>query len=130
MVAQVKIYGLRSSLSPRREAMSKAIHEALMETFGLPENKKFHRYILFDAEDFNYSPDRTEEYTIIELSIFEGRSVETKKKLIVLLYLKIKEQIGINGQDIEITIFETPMSSWGIRGMPGDELALDYKVKI
>ena len=130
MVAQVKIYGLRNSLSQRRETMSKAIHQALMEAFGLPENKRFHRYILLDAEDFKYPPDRTEEYTIIEFSIFEGRSVETKKKLIELLYLRIKEQVGINGQDIEITIFETPMSSWGIRGMPGDELALNYKVKV
>ncbi|OAD23186.1 transglutaminase-like protein [Candidatus Thiomargarita nelsonii] len=38
--------------------------------------------------------------------------------------------MGIEPQDIEITLFETPMSNWGIQGMPGDELALNYKVKI
>ncbi len=43
---------------------------------------------------------------------------------------KIKEYTGIVSQDIEITISETPMENWGIRGMPGDELALNYKVKI
>jgi len=128
-MAQVKIYGLKSSLSDKTEKLSKAIHESLMEAFGLPENKKFHRYIMLDEKNFIYPPDRSRNYTIIELSIFEGRSVDTRKKLINLLYANIKGQVGIEEQDLEITIFETPMSNWGIRGMPGDELALDYKVK-
>ena len=129
-MAQVKIYGLRSSLTQIREQLSGAIHEALMESFGLPENKKFHRYILLDEDDFQYPPDRSNQYTIIELSIFEGRSIEAKKKLINLLFYKIESQVGIDKQDIEITFFETPMSNWGIRGLPGDELALTYKVDV
>jgi phenylpyruvate tautomerase PptA (4-oxalocrotonate tautomerase family) len=129
-MAQVKIYGLKGSLSEKRECLSNAIHESLMEAFGLPENKKFQRFIMLDENDFIYPTDRSIEYTIIELSIFEGRSVETKKKLINLLIQKIGLQSGIQKQDIEITIFETPMANWGIRGMPGDELKLNYKVSI
>ena len=129
-MAQVKIYGLESSLSEKTEKLSNAIHESLMDAFGLPENKKFHRYILLDEKNFKYPSDRSSNYTIIEFSIFEGRSKETKKRLINLLYEKIKQQVEIEEQDIEITIFETPMSNWGIRGMPGDELALSYKVKV
>lgn len=129
-MAQVKIYGSKNSLVKKRENLSKAIHESLMEAFGLPENKLFHRFIMLDEENFKYPSDRSSNYTIIELSIFEGRSIETKKQLINLLYKRIKERAGIEAQDIEITIFETPMSNWGIRGMPGDELALNYKVKV
>lgn len=129
-MAQVKIYGLKSSVQHIREVLSKAIHEALMDAFGLPKNKRFHRYILLEEDNFYYPSDRSEKYIIIELSIFEGRAVETKKQLISLMFSKIKEYVGINEQDIEITIFETPMSNWGIRGMPGDELALNYKVKV
>jgi phenylpyruvate tautomerase PptA (4-oxalocrotonate tautomerase family) len=129
-VAQVKIYGLEGSLAKHKESLSKSIHESLMEAFGLPENKMFHRFIMLDEENFKYPDDRSSNYTIIELSIFEGRSIETKKQLINLLYKKINKQTGIEENDIEITIFETPMSNWGIRGMPGDELALNYKVKV
>ena len=32
--------------------------------------------------------------------------------------------------DIEITIFETPKANWGIRGLPGNELRLNYTVDI
>ena len=129
-MAQVKIYSLESSLAKHKESLSKSIHESLMEAFGLPENKMFHRFIMLDKENFKYPDDRSGNYTIIELSIFEGRSIETKKQLINLLYEKINKQTGIEKNDIEITIFETPMSNWGIRGMLGDELALNYKVKV
>ncbi len=129
-MAQVKIYGLKVPLAKNKEGLSKSIHESLVEAFGLPENKMFHRFIMLDKENFKYPEDRSSNYTIIELSIFEGRSIEAKKQLINLLYEKINKQTGIEENDIEITIFETPMSNWGIRGMPGDELALNYKVKV
>ncbi|SMN17352.1 putative [uncultured Candidatus Thioglobus sp.] len=129
-MAQVKIYGVSGVLSKNKALISKAIHEALMVAFGLPENKLFHRFISLDKDNFLYPTDRTEKYTIIELSIFEGRSIETKKQLINLIFSKIKEYTEIEGQDIEITIFETPMTNWGIRGMPADELVLNYKVKV
>jgi phenylpyruvate tautomerase PptA (4-oxalocrotonate tautomerase family) len=32
-------------------------------------------------------------------------------------------------QDVEITIHESPKENWGIRGKPGDELSLSYKVE-
>ncbi len=129
-MAQVKIYGLKSSLSPKRELLSKAIHDSLKEAFELPENKLFHRYFLLEKEDFKYPNDRTENYTIIELSIFEGRSVETKKMLINTLFKNIKSHTGFEEKDVEITIFETPKHNWGIRGVPGDELNLNYKIEI
>jgi phenylpyruvate tautomerase PptA (4-oxalocrotonate tautomerase family) len=100
-----------------------------MEVFGLPENKRFHRYILLDEAEFLYPSDRTPGYTIIELSIFLGRTVETKKALIRAIFLKAEQYAGIDPHDLEITIFETPMSNWGIRGVPGDELVLNYNVE-
>ncbi len=58
------------------------------------------------------------------------RSVETKKSLIRGLFARLESGCGIAPQDVEITIFETPKHNWGIRGAPGDELALDYKVEV
>jgi phenylpyruvate tautomerase PptA (4-oxalocrotonate tautomerase family) len=126
-MAQVKIFGLRRSLAKDRTALSEAIHSAVMDAFQYPAEKKFHRFIGFDEADFIYPSDRSDRYTIIEFSIFEGRSVEAKKSLIRLLYERVPQLTGIAPQDIEVTIFETPRHSWGVRGMPGDEIALNYK---
>jgi len=80
--------------------------------------------------DFIHPADRSDAYTIIEISIFEGRSVEAKKSLINLLFANIEKACGIQAQDVEITIFETPMANWGIRGLPAEELTLNYKVRV
>ena len=62
--------------------------------------------------------------------MFEGRSAEAKRNLIKALFISIQQNCGIEPQDVEITIFETPKANWGIRGMPGDELTLNYKVNV
>lgn len=127
-MAQVKIYALKSELEKTREKLSSAIHGCLVKCFGLPENKRFHRFILLEKENFLFPEDRSEKYTIIELSIFSGRSEETKKLLIRRLFEEIEKETGIKNQDVEITLFETPQMNWGIRGKTGDELQLGYKV--
>lgn len=74
----------------------------------LPPDKRFHRFFPLDESDFYFPAGRTAAYTIIEISMFEGRSVEAKKRLIGLLFERISARFGISPQDIEITIFETP----------------------
>ncbi len=101
-----------------------------MDAFDYPSEKRFHRFFPMDQEDFLFANERTVAYTIIEISIFEGRSIESKKKLINLLFDQIKNELNISSDDIEITIFETPKHNWGIRGVPGDELTLNYKVNV
>jgi phenylpyruvate tautomerase PptA (4-oxalocrotonate tautomerase family) len=129
-MAQIKIYGRRDHLDRLRSDLSNAIHACVGEVLELPENKRFHRFIALDAGDFIHPEDRGERYTIIEISMFEGRTIETKKRLIRLLFQRLEADCGISPRDIEITIFETPRHNWGIRGLPGDELSLDYSVKV
>lgn len=129
-MSQVKVFGLRTALDACKEALSDAIHAAVMEALDYPAEKRFHRFIGLDRGDFIHPADRSERYTIIEVSMFEGRSVGAKKALIRALYRRIPEATGIVPQDIEITLFETPRQAWGIRGLPGDEIGLNYKVKV
>jgi len=128
-LAQVKVYGLKESLAPIRGRLSDAVHGCVVEALGLPPEKRFHRFLPLDREDFLFAPDRSDRYTILEISMFEGRSVETRKALIRLLYERLGA-LGIAPADLEITITETPRCNWGIRGMPGDELGLGYKVEV
>jgi phenylpyruvate tautomerase PptA (4-oxalocrotonate tautomerase family) len=129
-MAQIKIYGVREKLIPRREQLSDVIHSCVMDALHYPAEKRFHRFIPLDRENFIAPNDRSDDYLIIEISLFEGRSVEAKKHLIGLLFERIAQTFSISQNDIEITIFETPRHNWGIRGKPGDELDLNYKVDV
>ncbi|MFL0198096.1 tautomerase family protein [Clostridium sp. WILCCON 0269] len=129
-MSQIKVYGLKDNLNNIKEKLSEVIHSCVVDAFQMPEDKRFHRFFPLDRENFYFQSNRTEKYIIIEISIFEGRTTEAKKKLIRLLFQRIQEELNIMPNDIEITIFETPSYNWGIRGLPGDELSLDYNIKI
>ena len=129
-MAQVKIYGLRESLDPIKAQLSDVIHSCVVDALQFPQDKRAHRFFPLNPDDFYYPSGRTTKYTIIEISMFEGRSVETKKYLIRLLFERAHQQLNILPQDLEITITETPKHNWGFRGMPGDEIDLNYKVEV
>jgi phenylpyruvate tautomerase PptA (4-oxalocrotonate tautomerase family) len=129
-MAQVKIYGLRAQLEPIKSRLSDVIHQCLVEAFKLPEDKRFHRFIALEADDFIFPSGRSDKYTIVEIIMFEGRSLESKKRLIHLLYESFASSLEVSKQDLEIVMLESPRHNWGIRGLPGDELALNYNVNV
>jgi hypothetical protein len=129
-MAQVRIYGERGHLGRVRSALSDALHACLMDALQLPAGKRFQRFIALEAADFIYPPDRSGAYTILEISMFAGRSAAAKRRLLGLLMERVPARAGIAAHDLEITIFETPAANWGVRGRTGDELALAYRIDV
>jgi len=129
-VAQVKVYGLREHLEPVKQALSDAIHSCVVEALKFPLNKRAHRFFHMERGDFFFPASASEKYTIVEISMFEGRSVETKKHLIRLLFERVCSEADRKPNEIEVTITETPKHNWGFRGGPGDEVGLSYEVEV
>jgi phenylpyruvate tautomerase PptA (4-oxalocrotonate tautomerase family) len=129
-MSQIKIFGIRESLYPVREKLSEVLHSCIMEAFAYPKDKRAHRFIYLEKDSFFYPDGRSDNYTIIEISLFEGRSIEAKKKLYQLIFERFEKDLSISPVDVEITLFETPMYNWGIRGKSGDELVYNYKVNV
>lgn len=131
-MAQIKIYGIADHLNPVKAAMSDAVHACIVEALQFPADKRAHRFFPMDRADFIIpgGQGRSERYTIIEISMFEGRSVDARKQLIRLLFERLQAAIGLAPADLEITITETPRHNWGFRGQTGDDIRLDYKVDV
>lgn len=127
----IVIYGIKEKLNPIKSALSNVIHASLVEVLGLPEDKRIQRFIPMDADNFYYPSDRSAQYTIIEINMMAGRSIETKKALIKHLFHSIEDSLAIKPIDIEITIHEQPKHCWGFRGITGDEAnTLSYEVDV
>ncbi|MGW4798625.1 tautomerase family protein [Nonomuraea sp. NPDC004297] len=124
-MAQVKVYGRRDVWAGRQREVSDLVQTCLVNAWGIPEGKRFHRFLLLDADDF-VCPGRSERYLIIEVLCFTGRSDDAKRALIRELY----DRSGYDPEDLEITIVEMPRANWGIRGVPADELTLPYQVEV
>ncbi len=127
----IVIYGIKEKLNPIKARLSDTIHSCMQSVLGMPEDKRAHRFVPLDREDFYYPGGRSDAYTVIEINMMAGRLPETQKKLIKALFDKIETDLSISPTDIEITIKEQQPYQWGFRGMTGDEAKdLKYKVKV
>lgn len=127
-MAQYKIYGLESLLRTNADSISHAIHRASMEALGLPEEKRFHRFLPLEPWQFVRPADRSDRYLIIEIMMFEGRPEATIKQLFRQIGSNLAADCSIDANDLEIVLTESPRRNWFIRGFPGDELELNYQV--
>jgi phenylpyruvate tautomerase PptA (4-oxalocrotonate tautomerase family) len=129
-MAQIKIYGVAERLIPRRAALSDVIHDCVVQVLGLPPGKRAHRFFPLATGDFVMPSDRSLDYTILEITMMSGRTVETRKRLIRTLFDQIEARLAIAPQDLELCISEVPPENWGFRGLHGDEAVLDYRVRV
>jgi len=106
-----------------KATLSDVIHSCVVEALHFPPDKRAHRFFPMDPEDFHFPGSATPRYTIIEISMFEGRSTEAKKRLIRPLFERICTRLDRSPKEVEVTITETPRHNWGFRGLP-------YKVDV
>mgnify|MGYP000686273094 FL=1 len=127
----IVIYGIKEELNPIKAKLSDVIHGCMQSVLGFPEDKRAHRFIPMDKEDFYYPGGRSDTYTVIEINMMAGRQITTQKNLIKSLFKEIEYQLSILPVDIEIIIKEQAPHQWGFRGMTGDEVNdLKYKVNV
>ncbi|MET0357003.1 MAG: tautomerase family protein, partial [Cellvibrio sp.] len=101
-MSQIKIYGLKANLDPIKQQLSNVIHSCIMDALQFPADKRAHRFIGLEKDDFFMPAGRSDAYIIIEITMIEGRSVDARKKLIRLLFDRIKVSVGIEPMDVEI----------------------------
>lgn len=126
-MAQVKIYGRRSVWHGRTQAISDAVHGALTGAWGLPQEKRFHRFLLLEDDEL-IAPSRGLGYLVIEVICFTGRSPEGIRELIRAFTDGVAPALDLSVDDLEVVILESPADHWAIRGQAGDELTLNYRV--
>ena len=124
------IYGINKHLNPIKVQLSSVIHESMKKILGMPEDKRAHRFIPLEKENFYYPDGRSDAYTVIEINMMQGREKDTQKALIKDLFMNIEKELKISPVDVEITIKEQPPHCWGFRGITGDEAKLNYRVNV
>jgi phenylpyruvate tautomerase PptA (4-oxalocrotonate tautomerase family) len=113
-----------------KKALLDAVHAALVEAFQIPEWDRNHRIFEFSVENFEFPEGRSERYTLIEITAFPGRSLDTKRKLYQRIVKKL-QAIGIQPPDVTIVLSEPPLENWGIRGgVPASEVDIGFKLNV
>lgn len=122
-MVQVKVYGYRTALNQRRrDQLSDAIHKAAHDCLDVPWEKRFHRFVPLEAADFIHPADRSGAYTIIEVHLMAGRTLEQRQGFLRTLSHALTHGVGLRAIDVEIVLLEAPPENWIFRGITGDEL--------
>ena len=112
----VRIEIIKGKSAEYKRVMLEQIHRSLCETLGIEDWDRFQRIIETDREFFETAPGKTDSFTIIELTLFPGRSREQKAAAIERITESLAGALGIAPGDIFIIINEPPLENWGIAG--------------
>ena len=103
------------SASYKKEMLS-CIHDVLVEALGIEDWDRFQRIVEIDREFFETAPGKSDCFTIIELTLFPGRTREQKRAVIEGITEKLHGVLAIPKEDIFIIINEPPLENWGLGG--------------
>lgn len=127
-LVKVEIYQQKSKEYKR--AIFEGIHAALVAAFKIPVDDRNQGLYELAEENFERKSNKSENFTIIEILAFKGRSFEAKKLLYEQIVNNLSENPGIKRDDILIILNEQPLENWGIAGKPASEVDLGFNVNV
>jgi Tautomerase enzyme len=111
-------------------AVIDAVHAALREALKIPEGDRTLRLIEHPASHFAVPPGRGERFTLVEVTMFSGRSIGAKRALYQAIVRNLAA-LDVPAFDVKITLIETPPDNWGLRGgMAASEIDLGFKIDV
>ncbi len=126
----VKISICKGRSHEEKRVLLDAVHTALVDAFEIPIGDRHQRLLEVEPDNFEYPEGKTKDYTIIEMTVFPGRSVEAKRKLYQNIVGNL-QKLNIQPNDVLIVLKEPPLENWGIRGgYPANEVDLGFKLDV
>ena len=127
-IAKIEVRRARSA--PEVQALIEAVYEAQREALEVPEDDRQIRYIEHKPEHFAVPPDRSDNYTFVEIILFPGRSLEAKRNLYQAIVRRFG-QLGIQAIDVFIVLQKPPLENWGLRGgVPASEVNFGFNLNV
>jgi len=128
-IVRIEIY--KGFDSVYRKKLLDGVHQALVDSFKVPDSDRNQLIHEFDDDNFERSANKSRSFTIIEVTAFKGRSREAKRTLYRKIVENLKTSPGIEPNDILITIREPELVNWGINGGKcADETDIGFSVNI
>lgn len=112
------------------QALMDAVYESFREALKVPEGDRQVRYVQYAPEHFAVPPGKSENATLVEITMFPGRSLAAKRALYAAIVRRF-EALGIAPADVMIVLHEPALDNWGLRGgVPASDLALGFDLKV
>jgi len=112
----VKIEMLTGKTPEYKKTVFDCVHQGLIDAFGIEDWDRFQRIEEYEKSNWETPEGKTENFMIVELTIFPGRTKEQKKAAIERITGLLVERLGIAATDVFIVMNEPPLTNWGMGG--------------
>lgn len=111
----VKIEILEGKTPDYKKSVLNGVQKAIKDAVDVDEINIVQR--LFEISEGSYvkPADRSNNMTIIEITLYPGRTEQTKKNLFDEIVKNLAEDPGIKAQDIITVLHEPPMENWAFK---------------
>ena len=113
----VKIEIIKGKSLEYKKTVLDAVHVALENAIQIENWDRFQRLYEIEDELFERSESKTDKFTMIEITMFQGRTKEQKSKLYKEIVKELNQRLGIEPTDIFIVINEPANENWGLAGI-------------
>ena len=112
----IRIEILKGKDASYKKTLLDAVHDTLAAAIGIPDWDRFQRLYELEPECFERAPEKTDHFTMIEITMFPGRTKAQKARIFEEITKELYTRLGINNGDVFIVIQEPPNENWGLAG--------------
>ena len=107
------------SSAEQREAIVRGIHDALVDSIGMPESELFNLLSPYRQDEFFFDRhfngvERSERLVVVEITLRRGRSDAMKKMLYSQIARNLEQRAGVAPADVFIFMHENDYSDWSV----------------
>jgi phenylpyruvate tautomerase PptA (4-oxalocrotonate tautomerase family) len=114
----------------QKQALLEAAHDALVQALGIPDDDRMQRIVEHARDDFELPPASSDDFVLVEVTMFAGRSRQAKRRLYQTL-VRNSGELGVAPADVFVVLHEPPLDNWGIRGgQMASEVDLGFEVGV
>jgi phenylpyruvate tautomerase PptA (4-oxalocrotonate tautomerase family) len=112
----VRISLSAASSAERRRAIGESVHDAMVETIGIPADDRF-QVVTEHAEttlvaDPHFLGIERHDPVFVNITLRAGRTVEQKKALYARIVALAAERAGVRPADVLIALVENQLADW------------------
>jgi 4-oxalocrotonate tautomerase len=113
----VEIDLLEGRAEPELDAISDAVHEAMVAALDVPHRDRFQIITERRARDLRFDPnyldiDRDDGFLLIRITLSAGRTTDAKREFYRHLAGLLAERIGMRPENLAVVMVENEREDW------------------
>lgn len=112
----VRIEIINGKTAEYKKQLLEGVHSALETALGIPDWDRYQRLYELEDDCFERSDGKSDSFTMIEITMFPGRTKEQKAAVFENIVRELECSPGIAAEDVFIVLHEPPNENWGLCG--------------